>query len=1552
MGSIPGQMFVGALTEFSAEQLADLATNGRALQSDDPWAAATAGAVEGVVDWAGHRSRPGGGAFAGLDGDVGKLDIAGWNGVPAGDKAGGNAQKVRVTGSGNARGDFVLSGRFDPRDGSFTGGVWARGRVASPGGTVLEGGFAGSGRLTGTLDGRIVAARFGGRSDDGSFVADVRVVGGFAGQWGVAGVFVPERGGAPPARPAAAVPAGIGTGIGLPGPLAKPMSAPIVPYVPKTVAPEQAIAMTAASTGPGRVAADPSAGGSPLTAGTRSVESSPAGMDPGSGTPRIDDPGPQSGPQRYEPVADQPGALVPTTLLAVHPEPAVPDPAAAADPVLEQVLRLPRWQEESDCVPRVWEVLRRLGVAGTRAVDDGAGSRGVDDLVRLFGGGWRRGASATLARLEPGELTVVQVETVNDPRHVLIVWRDTEGRLWQVETQAAPASVMASLDHGAVSHGLVDTYTDTATQTPVVLSNPIQLITDEHGRLLRAVPDVGRVAGSKAAVPAGDVMGTDTLVHALLDPPITTAPGMYRRNPHTHARPLVLNAVVARDAFTIDNDTGVLRLKSPLSVDPDGPVHPLATGTDRLLLTTGGVWTADGRMEIAAGTSFRVEEVDQISDASRIPLAGNGTNIPAAAFHYHLGAALAPDRAMATAGLPRSVLWERRFQYVLRGSELRGAGLVYVEGPQAEVLPLVYGVGTLAWVGRIAAEATSDAVMAGWCARLPPGERLAIEVSARSVEGGARAAKMAEGVALVLQRRIVNGLTRWSERHGGAAVPVVEVEFRTVVTGNLRLRGHANDLIAIRRLTAGTGTGQRLPLLLPPSQRVDPLGRVGGFVKTVDFDPQTLAPAPAAVDEIAHVLEGQIRAGLRELRPLPRVTVRISIPWDTAAARRAADQRARGFLRVLAGRLMQLNVGLPQVQEWMKAMPSAAVVLFGLDETNGAIRLEVYSHSLAGRSVVAEQPSGDQVMRVSFEPPTRYQRGGYLWPLDRDIAARTAWTLLAKAEASVQHRHPLPQVTAEVSIPADTAEERRAAHALVYGFLSTVAGHLRIPARASGAVAPWVNTLPATARVVFRVVESVPGRGSSVDLYTSRTAPFPVPAQLRVYFDDEWGWQNRRTVGETSAKRYHQAVIPLGDLILQRDDAHRQGPDFLNYWRTAPDSALTRGWWTVDGPVPAAEIEDAFRSLDPQVSRHVDAPYVEPVDAVGHHGATVVPIYFNPRYDVVRIAFDEPTGLRVVRVFRIRYKLQPGAGVTPADVERMKAAGQSTLAAVNGRYRLPGGDQFHLMIEFVDRGEYHTIMVPHQMPAHRRDLLADVDTWPTALLTDPALRSTILHEMLHNLGLGEDYHDIRWNIPATRPVSVLRSAVAPAPPGSAGRMPRRTDQPGIMGLYVPGFPESGIAVRYLVQIWVVQESQAKAPLVRYDTAARAVVPHPVELRSDALAELDLPERRRALNVFADQMPAMVRHAWHGGERWLVPDRLPVVQIRVPAAVAESSQIAAIRAELVDAVKRVLDRHSLPVDGIVFTVLADDAIPPGVIRVRATLAPVLEAIPGDERRPRG
>ncbi|WP_203832375.1 hypothetical protein, partial [Catellatospora citrea] len=108
----------------------------------------------------------------------------------------------------------------------------------------------------------------------------------------------------------------------------------------------------------------------------------------------------------------------------------------------------------------------------------------------VFDSSDRPDVSDGLVGLGRGELTVVRVDVVGDPRHVVLVWRDGDGVLWEVETQTRGSEPMLRpvADGGAALVG----------------AQPLRVVVDDGERMRKV-----RLGGAgPAVVMAGGVVDT------------------------------------------------------------------------------------------------------------------------------------------------------------------------------------------------------------------------------------------------------------------------------------------------------------------------------------------------------------------------------------------------------------------------------------------------------------------------------------------------------------------------------------------------------------------------------------------------------------------------------------------------------------------------------------------------------------------------------------------------------------------------------------------------------------------------------------------------------------------------------------------------------------------------------------------------------------------------------------------------------------------------------------------------------------------------------------
>ncbi|MET8525253.1 hypothetical protein [Micromonospora sp. NPDC005172] len=291
-----------------------------------------------------------------------------------------------------------------------------------------------------------------------------------------------------------------------------------------------------------------------------------------------------------------------------------------------------------------------------------------------------------------------------------------------------------------------------------------------------------------------------------------------------------------------------------------------------------------------------------------------------------------------------------------------------------------------------------------------------------------------------------------------------------------------------------------------------------------------------------------------------------------------------------------------------------------------------------------------------------------------------------------------------------------------------------------------------------------------------------------------------------------EPAVQLGYVIppapsTRVDDLAGPKLDYLSRWRLSPLSSEKDGWWRAHDPmsdadgIVAALPGSAFRAVDAEI-RDIGERSGRP-QLFSLSGTDV-------KYDVARVEVQDgalsgaDSAPRFLRVFHLRIHLAAQEDVSVSDVEAYAAhARDAVRQEINGRFRLPGGDQFHLDVRFTDdaKDAHHVIRVPKSGGM-------DAGTWPRDVLREPVqqVRDSVLHEMLHLLGLPDEY--VASGGP-DRNSSVLRRAKRAT---NDPRGPRRPDlPPALMQDIGRAGGDHIIAPRYLWEIAFVQESHATAP---------------------------------------------------------------------------------------------------------------------------------------------
>ncbi|WP_204033909.1 hypothetical protein [Micromonospora qiuiae] len=219
------------------------------------------------------------------------------------------------------------------------------------------------------------------------------------------------------------------------------------------------------------------------------------------------------------------------------------------------------WQGQPDCALRVRDLLGQLSPYGYPVRDDHSHARLMDEIAVLSGGGrFQQADVGRLRELAAGEMTVVEI--LSRERHVVAVHRRTDGVFEMIETQGATETERFVVFHPDDRRPPMPGQP----AKPVLLANPIRLLIGEDDQVSRftpaGVPMTGirpTQASDKSIAPSGTARrpstataGTGptriTVADALLDPPLTSSPGMRRRTRARVAEPSPAQAATGQAA--------------------------------------------------------------------------------------------------------------------------------------------------------------------------------------------------------------------------------------------------------------------------------------------------------------------------------------------------------------------------------------------------------------------------------------------------------------------------------------------------------------------------------------------------------------------------------------------------------------------------------------------------------------------------------------------------------------------------------------------------------------------------------------------------------------------------------------------------------------------------------------------------------------------------------------------------------------------------------------------------------------------------------------------
>ena len=214
--------------------------------------------------------------------------------------------------------------------------------------------------------------------------------------------------------------------------------------------------------------------------------------------------------------------------------------------------------------------------------------------------------------------------------------------------------------------------------------------------------------------------------------------------------------------------------------------------------------------------------------------------------------------------------------------------------------------------------------------------------------------------------------------------------------------------------------------------------------------------------------------------------------------------------------------------------------------------------------------------------------------------------------------------------------------------------------------------------------------------------------------------------------------------------------------------------------------------------------------------------------------------------------LPPGQHAGPADVQAIEQRLTRVVEhALNGRHRLPGGDQFHLRLEF-DAPDPHAVVAVHT----GADLPTNQLAWRT---TDGD--GVLLHEVLHYLGLKDEYLDGAMLFRRNENLTIS--------PGRAEHPTALADElggnPGVMGRAALDDPQPVLA-RY---VQAIGEQHGSGGGVLHDA------PHGADL--SWWQALPKPAARPPLELGAVEGPASRVVHWYSAPA--APDGLMVDAVR-------------------------------------------------------------------------
>ncbi len=283
-------------------------------------------------------------------------------------------------------------------------------------------------------------------------------------------------------------------------------------------------------------------------------------------------------------------------------------------------------------------------------------------------------------------------------------------------------------------------------------------------------------------------------------------------------------------------------------------------------------------------------------------------------------------------------------------------------------------------------------------------------------------------------------------------------------------------------------------------------------------------------------------------------------------------------------------------------------------------------------------------------------------------------------------------------------------------------------------------------------VRVAPGRANAADVHIAAAAPTrPAPVMDAVR-------------GDGSARQ----VASSPDKKVIDDESWRHNPAATAAWFAPADPVSPEAW---QGRRAGAHV----RTVDTVVADVTSDS--TPSNIRSFQGLV--------RFDLRR--FEVRPG-EFVQEFTVKVHLRPGAGVDPATLVQVRANAHNGVdSLLNQGFRLPGGDQFHVRLEFTDS------------PADAHATIEVADTGTDQTHWNPATSPAVLaHETLHYLGVPDEYRD------ASR-VFLERDSRSGVHAGDGGMMGADVHQ-----------SDAGLRPRHLWLIERTANSQVMVPDTRLD----------------------------------------------------------------------------------------------------------------------------------------